>query len=207
MNTIIIAHSDRDEILRRADLAEIAELCGFKRGRYSKAWHCGFHDDRTPSASIRGCSIRCFGECGRSWDVFALIQQAHGVDFRGALAWLADHYGVSINRPLTWVERARYQQQKAIADRDAAEVVEWRNGLLESLRQARNTYLGAYHRCKRYIIHHGMDAPYGNLAADAGEHYLVTYQQLDRAIARIGEADWGFLLDYYRRTKYAEAAA
>jgi len=34
-------HGDRDEILARADIEEIAELCGFRRGRY-KSWHCGF---------------------------------------------------------------------------------------------------------------------------------------------------------------------
>ena len=207
MDKTIIPHShaDRDEILRRADIAEIAEYCGFRRGRY-KSWHCGFHDDRTPSASIKGRSIRCFGECGRSWDIFQLIQQAHNVDFRGALAWLADHYGVPVNRPLTLVERARYQQQKAVADREAADVVEWRNGLLESLRYARDEYLSTYHRAKNYIIRNGLDAPFGNLAADAGEHYLAAYQRLDEAIARLKGADWGFILDYYRRTKPAEAA-
>jgi hypothetical protein len=203
---IIHHHADRDEILARASIEEIAEYAGFKRGRYSKSWHCGFHDDRTPSASIKGKSIRCFGACGRAWDVFGLIEQAHNVDFRGALAWLADHYGVSINRPLTWVERARYQQQRAIADREADDLLLWRNGLLEALRYARDAYFQTYHRAKNYILAHGMDARFGSLAADAGEHYLVSYQKLDRAIKRIEDADWAYLLSYYRATKRAEAA-
>jgi hypothetical protein len=198
-------HSDRDEILARSDIKEIAELCGFRRGRY-KAWHCGFHDDRTPSASIRGRRIRCFGECSRSWDVFELVEQAQGVDFRGALAWLADHYGVTIGRPLTYAERREYARRCAAAAREAADLVRWRDGLVDVLRQARNVYLGAYHRCKHYIVHHGLDAPLGSLAADAGEYFLVAYQRLDKAIKGIEGADWCFLLDYYRRTKHAEAA-
>jgi hypothetical protein len=44
------------------------------------------------------------------------------------------------------------------------------------------------------------------LAADAGEHYLLAYQKLDKAITRMEEADWSFLLDYYRRVRRAEAA-
>ena len=98
----------------RADIEEIAELCRFRRGRY-KSWQCGFHDDRTPSASIRGRRIRCFGECSRSWDVFELIEQAHGVDFRGVLSYPADHYGVTINRPLTRVERTEYARRRDAA--------------------------------------------------------------------------------------------
>jgi DNA primase len=198
-------HRDRDEILACADIEEIAEYCGFRRGRY-KAWHCGFHDDRTPSASIRGRRIRCFGECGRSWDIFELIQQAHGVDFRGALAWLADHYGVPVARPLTHSERQDYARLSAAATREAADLVQWRDGLLGALRYARDQYLGTYHRSKNYIIRNGLGAPFGNLAADAGEHYLLANQRLDKATARIEGAEWGFLLDYYRRTKHAEAA-
>jgi hypothetical protein len=206
MNATIITHADRDEVLARASIEEIAEYCGFRRGRYSKAWHCGFHDDRTPSASIRGRSIHCFGECSRSWDVFGLIEQAHGVDFNGALAWLADHYGVSINLPLTYAERWEYARRRQLANREGADLVAWRDGLLDALRYARDAYLACYHRSRRYIISHGLDARFGNLAADAGDHYLLAYQKLDRAITRIKEAEWSVLLDYYRKTKHLEAA-
>lgn len=40
-------------VLDRADLAELAVASGFRRG-HGKAWHCGIHQDKTPSASLRG---------------------------------------------------------------------------------------------------------------------------------------------------------
>jgi hypothetical protein len=138
--------------------------------------------------------------------VLGLIVQVRGASRQKALRWLADFACMSIDHPLTRAEREQYRRQSATAEREATELVWWRDGLLEALRHARDAYLGTYHRGKRYIIHHGLDAPFGNLAADAGEYYLAAYQKLDRAITRIEEADWSFLLDYYRRTKRAEAS-
>ena len=192
-------HEDRDRILVRAEIAEVAMLCGFRKGRW-KNWHCGFHGrDLHPSASIRGRRIRCF-TCGRSWDAFDLVMQYQGVDFKGALQWLADHYIVPTgNRPQTAAEKGAYAARVRSAEEEARGLVEWRNGLLEALRVDRNVYLGGYHAAKNYIIRNGLDTPLGNFMADAAETYEARYLLLDEAIDRITSAPFSLLLNFYRQ--------
>jgi hypothetical protein len=78
--------------------------------------------------------------------VLDLVQQVRGGTRQEALRWTANLAGIPLtDRPLTWVERERYRLQKAIAEREAADVVAWRDGLLKTLRHARDQYLSIYH--------------------------------------------------------------
>jgi hypothetical protein len=58
---------------------------------------CPFHDERTPSFGIDPQSklFYCFG-CGEGGDAFRFVELTEGLDFKGALEFLADRYGVQL---------------------------------------------------------------------------------------------------------------
>jgi DNA primase len=85
----------RDEVLRRADIIRHAQRAGFRRGR-GRALHCGFHDDKHPSCSIRNNRVRCWGQCSRSWDVIDLEMAVTGATFPADVRQFAAEYGVAI---------------------------------------------------------------------------------------------------------------
>jgi DNA primase len=58
---------------------------------------CPFHDERTPSFGIDPTQklFYCFG-CGEGGDAFRFVEMTEGLDFREALEYLADRYGVRL---------------------------------------------------------------------------------------------------------------
>src|SRR4051794_41937084 len=56
---------------------------------------CPFHEERTPSFGIDPAQklFYCFG-CSEGGDPFRFVQMTEGLDFKGALEYLADRYGV-----------------------------------------------------------------------------------------------------------------
>ena len=58
---------------------------------------CPFHTEKTPSFYISPTrqSYYCFG-CGAKGDIFTFIEEVEGMDFRGALKFLADKAGVEL---------------------------------------------------------------------------------------------------------------
>ena len=57
---------------------------------------CPFHQEKTPSFSVNSENghWKCFG-CGKSGDVYTYIMEKMGLDFLGALRFLAEKFGVS----------------------------------------------------------------------------------------------------------------
>jgi DNA primase len=60
---------------------------------------CPFHEERTPSFGVDPVKkvYHCFG-CGAGGDVFTFVQEIEGLDFVGALEYLADRYGIELER-------------------------------------------------------------------------------------------------------------
>ncbi|MBU0982064.1 DNA primase [Patescibacteria group bacterium] len=69
-----------------------------KRGKYLKAC-CPFHQEKTPSfiVSTDRQMAYCFG-CQKGGDIFQFIQDIEGLDFKGALEFLADKAGVTLEK-------------------------------------------------------------------------------------------------------------
>ena len=67
-----------------------------KSGRSFKGL-CPFHNERTPSfhVFVESQIWHCFG-CNEGGDVFTFVQKQQGLEFRDALAYLAEKAGVSI---------------------------------------------------------------------------------------------------------------
>ena len=89
-----------DEIKARLDIVEV--ISGYlpslkKAGRTYKA-PCPFHNEKTPSFVVfpETQSWHCFGACGTGGDLFGFVMKQEGLDFRGALEFLAAKAGVSL---------------------------------------------------------------------------------------------------------------
>lgn len=86
---------DIDAVRDKTDLAELAaEVTKVKRSGRSTMAVCPFHSEKTPSLSIdaaRGL-YHCFG-CGKSGDVYRWVQETQGLDFAGAVEFLARRAG------------------------------------------------------------------------------------------------------------------
>ena len=65
----------------------------------SYSGRCPFHEERTPSFSIKPSEklYYCFG-CQARGDAIRFAQETEGLDFIGAIEFLADRYGVTLER-------------------------------------------------------------------------------------------------------------
>src|SRR5215210_8829957 len=87
---------------RVRDAVDMADLVGTRTelrraGANRLQGLCPFHDERTPSFGINPSDkvFYCFG-CGQGGDAFRFVELTEGVDFKGALEYLADRYGVQL---------------------------------------------------------------------------------------------------------------
>jgi DNA primase len=91
-------------------------------GRYTGL--CPFHQEKTPSFSVspdRG-TYHCFG-CGVGGDAISFVEETEGVDFVGAIEWLADRFNVPLEyedaSPEADAARRRRERLYALLDQAA----------------------------------------------------------------------------------------
>jgi DNA primase len=94
----LIKRSSVEEVVAAADMVEI--VSGRTQLRRSGAqWtgRCPFHDDQNPSFSVNAVEklYNCF-TCPASGDLIKFVEETEGLDFVGAVEWLADRYGVQL---------------------------------------------------------------------------------------------------------------
>lgn len=93
----MISDDQKEEVKARADIVEIiGEDVKLKKAGNSYMGKCPFHEDSTPSFSVRpDKGYHCFG-CDASGDVFTFLQEYRGMDFVDALRYLAARTGVHL---------------------------------------------------------------------------------------------------------------
>jgi DNA primase len=86
---------------------------------------CPFHQEKTPSFGVspdRG-TFKCFG-CGEGGDAISFVQKKEGVDFVGAIEWLADRFNVPLeyeeSSPQADAARKRRDRLHALLDQAAS---------------------------------------------------------------------------------------
>lgn len=95
-----------------------------RRGVDSYFGCCPFHNEHTPSFHVRPEEkhYHCFG-CSESGDPFDFVMQTEGMDYRSALEWLADRFGVKLETeqesPQAAAARARRERLYALLARAA----------------------------------------------------------------------------------------
>lgn len=74
----------------------------------NKLCNCLFHNDKNPSALVNKDNFYCF-VCQKSWDIFAIVEEKEGVDFRGSIKKLQE---------ITGKEYVRQETKKKNGERD-----------------------------------------------------------------------------------------
>jgi DNA primase len=83
------------------DAADMVDIVGARvqLRRVGARWtgRCPFHEERTPSFSVspEKKTYHCFG-CKAGGDVIRFVQETEGLDFVGAVEWLADRYRIEL---------------------------------------------------------------------------------------------------------------
>ena len=86
---------------------------------------CPFHEERSPSFSVNSDLnlYHCFG-CGKGGDVVTFVRETEGLDFVGAIEWLAERFRVSLeyeeSSPQADDARRRRERLYAVLDQAAA---------------------------------------------------------------------------------------
>src|SRR2546423_4687558 len=93
-----IADASVEAVKAAADVVEvISGRTQLKRSGARFTGLCPFHDERTPSFSVspeKG-TYYCFG-CQRGGDTISFVEETEGVDFVGAIEWLAQRVNVPL---------------------------------------------------------------------------------------------------------------
>src|SRR5918992_5629143 len=94
----LIKKSSVEETVAAADMVEIVGARTPLR-RVGSRWtgRCPFHEERTPSFSVNPTDklFYCFG-CGKGGDVITFVRETEGLDFAGAVEWLADRSRITL---------------------------------------------------------------------------------------------------------------
>jgi DNA primase len=93
-----IAQRSVDDVKAAADIvAVVSERTQLRRSGARLTGRCPFHEERTPSFSVNPHDklFYCFG-CGKGGDLVSFVRDVEGLDFAGAIEWLADRFGVRL---------------------------------------------------------------------------------------------------------------
>jgi DNA primase len=93
-----IAQRSVDEVKAAADIvAVVGERTQLRKAGARFVGRCPFHEERTPSFSVNPHDklFYCFG-CSKGGDLVSFVRDVEGVDFAGAIEWLADRFGVRL---------------------------------------------------------------------------------------------------------------
>ena len=115
-----------DAVKAAANIVDLVEARTRLRkvgGRYTGL--CPFHQEKTPSFSVspdRG-TYHCFG-CGVGGDAISFVRELEGLDFVGAIEWLADRFNVELeydeSSPEADAQRKRKERLYALLDQAAS---------------------------------------------------------------------------------------
>lgn len=104
---------------------------------------CPFHQDKTPSLSIKGERWRCWG-CGEGGDVIDFTAKYYDLDMKGAIKLLADRAGIKTS-PQTPAERQAAEKARRERESRAAAVRAFREWEQKEVNEI-SAILRRYHR-------------------------------------------------------------
>jgi DNA primase len=128
-----------ERIKQKLDIVEeIGAVVPLKKSGRAFRGLCPFHGERTPSFYVlpdRG-TWHCFG-CGEGGDLFTFVQKQQGLDFREALAVLAERAGIPLDTttPFAGGERldsAEAQARQRLRELNEAAAIWFHHRLLQS---------------------------------------------------------------------------
>jgi len=181
-----IADSSVEAVKAAADVVEvISGRTQLKRSGARFTGLCPFHDERTPSFSVspeKG-TYYCFG-CQRGGDTISFVEETEGVDFVGAIEWLAQRFNVPLEyeqaSPEQDAKRRHRERLYAVLDAAASfyERYLWESQAGADARSYLESRGLGEEVCREYRL--GLAARGGTLARKAGERGF-TRQELTGA--------------------------
>lgn len=174
-----IVDEDISRVREQSDIvAVISQYTQLKRVGRRFTGLCPFHSERSPSFSVNAEEglYYCFG-CGASGDTITFVREKEQLDFRGAVEWLGNKFGISIR----YTDEGEGEEHR-------------RRGYLQSLI---GRAVGFYHdrllhhadagRARSYLRQRGYDG-------DIVRHYQIGWapegwDHLSRAL-RLSDEDW-----------------
>ena len=109
-----IKDSSVEAVRAAADLvAVVEERTPLRKQGARFVGRCPFHEERTPSFSVSpGRGYYCFG-CHQKGDVITFVRETQGLDFVGAIEWLADRFRVPLEYEEVSPEQAARRDRRA----------------------------------------------------------------------------------------------
>ncbi|MSO95895.1 MAG: DNA primase [Thermoleophilia bacterium] len=115
------------EVVAAANIVDVVSLRTSLRKSSGTRYmgRCPFHDERSASFSVNADLnlYHCFG-CGKGGDVVTFVRETEGLDFVGAIEWLADRFRVPIeyeeSSPQADEARRARERLYAVLDQAAA---------------------------------------------------------------------------------------
>jgi DNA primase len=121
-----IKDSSVEAVKSAADfVAVVEERTQLRKAGGRLVGRCPFHEERTPSFSVNPAEglFYCFG-CHKGGDMITFVRETQGLDFAGAIEWLADRFRVELEyeeaSPEQEARRSRNQRLYALLDSAAA---------------------------------------------------------------------------------------
>jgi DNA primase len=115
----LIQKSSIEEVVAAADMVELVSARTQLR-RVGSRWQgrCPFHEERTPSFSVNPVDklFFCFG-CRKGGDLITFVRETEGLEFAGAVEWLADRYRIQLEyeESSPQVEASRKRRERLLA--------------------------------------------------------------------------------------------
>ena len=121
-----IKDSSVEAVKAAADfVAVVEERTQLRKSGGRLVGRCPFHEERTPSFSVNPGQglFYCFG-CHKGGDMITFVRETQGLDFAGAIEWLADRFRVELeyeeSSPEQEARRTRNQRLYALLDQAAS---------------------------------------------------------------------------------------
>jgi DNA primase len=115
-----------DAVKRAADLVAVVEQrTQLRKTGGQMMARCPFHEERTPSFSVNPSKqlYYCHG-CGAKGDLITFVRDTEGLDFAGAIEWLAERFSVPLEyeetSPAQDAARKRRERLYAVLDQAAS---------------------------------------------------------------------------------------
>jgi DNA primase len=120
-----IKDSSVEAVKAAADfVAVVEERTQLRKSGGRLVGRCPFHEERTPSFSVNPGQglFYCFG-CHKGGDLITFVRESQGLDFGGAIEWLADRFRVELEyedaSPELEARRTRNQRLYSLLDQAA----------------------------------------------------------------------------------------
>jgi DNA primase len=117
-----IKDSSVEQVKASADfVAVVEERTQLRKAGGRLVGRCPFHEERTPSFSVNPGQglFYCFG-CHKGGDMITFVRETQGLDFAGAIEWLADRFRIELEyeeaSPEQEARRSRNQRLYALLD-------------------------------------------------------------------------------------------